>query len=109
LHFAVVVLYFTTSPVKYFNQTTPETIMLPLTRKRKFRIPNHLAVFAAVLLMVTSVAGLGSSAMTDGKHSVAQATTEATAQTPARAHTSASSKTKKNKGFKMSLFLFRNH
>ena len=83
--------------------------MLPITRKRKFKVPNHLAVFAAVLLMVTSLVGLGNTDLPDGKHFVFQAASDVTAQTPLKVPATVPSQSKKNKGFKMSLFLFRNH
>lgn len=82
--------------------------MLPLNRRYKIQIPNHLAVFAALLLVLTSFTGLGSSDMAGGKYSNSQAAGEVNGGTPAQVHSAAPVSTKKNKGFKMSLFLFRN-
>lgn len=82
--------------------------MLPLTRKYKFKVPNHLAVFAALLLVVTSLAGLGNRSLPVEQDFVVQAAPEVSVQTPSKAQVAVSSPSKKNNGFKMSLFLFRN-
>ena len=83
--------------------------MLPLTRSHKIRIPNHLAVFAALLLLVTALTGVGSSNPGGAQpHSLA-ATAELNDEAPARFQVTGASNAKKNKGFKMSLFLFRNN
>jgi len=83
--------------------------MLPLTRKYKFKVPNQLAVFAALLLVVTSFAGLGSSSLHSDRDYVARATPDVSVQAPSKVQATVSSSAKKNNGFKMSLFLFRNH
>lgn len=83
--------------------------MLPLTKNRRFRIPNRLAIFAAFLLAVTSLAGLGGSAgfMNDGASQVSIA--KAQEESPNIMRSSGVSKVNSKKGFKVSLFLFRNH
>lgn len=74
--------------------------MLRLTGKRTSRISNRLAIFAALLLVVTSLAGFGnSSLLSDGVES-AMASSANQKNQPARLH---------SKGFKVSLFLFRNN
>ena len=77
--------------------------MLPLTRSHKFRIPNRLAIFAALLLVVTSLAGMGGSTINRDQGSGLHA-----ANPPAEMTATGNTKVRKNKGFKMSLFLFRN-
>ncbi len=74
--------------------------MLRLSGKRTSRISNRLAIFAALLLVVTSLAGVGNSTLlTDGAESVL-ASSENQKSQPARL---------RSNGFKVSLFLFRNN
>jgi len=77
--------------------------MLPLTRSHKFRISNRLAIFAALLLVVTSLAGIGGSTITSDQGTALHA-----ASPPAEMTAAGNTQVRKNKGFKMSLFLFRN-
>jgi hypothetical protein len=81
--------------------------MLPLTRTRKFRISNRLAIFAALLLVVTSLAGMGGSDRLADRESALHASSMIVDDAPALLHSGNASKAKANKGFKMSLFLFR--
>jgi hypothetical protein len=82
--------------------------MLPLTRSRKYRVSNRLAGFAALLLVVTSIAGVGGSSHSTGSESILQTATQAVEEAPAFLQSGNTTKVKSNKGFKMSLFLFRN-
>lgn len=82
--------------------------MLPLTKKHKFHIPNGLAALAALLLLVSSLASMGGSTPSASEHSQRYAATEEASETTGRVQVLTSSKAKKNNGFKMSLFLFRN-
>jgi hypothetical protein len=83
--------------------------MLPITRTRKFRISNRLAGIAALLLVVTSLAGLGGPTQSSGGESAHHTTPLLAEDAPALLYSGGASKVKSNKGFKMSLFLFRNH
>ena len=82
--------------------------MLSLTRTRKFRISNRLAGIAALLLVVTSLSGYGISTHSKGSDSIAQADNPVVEEAPAFLQSASTAKAKSNKGFKMSLFLFRN-
>jgi len=82
--------------------------MLPLTRTRKFRISNRLAGIAALLLLVTWLAGIGGSTRSPGNESTHQTASMLAEDAPAPMQSSGASEVKSNKGFKMSLFLFRN-
>jgi hypothetical protein len=82
--------------------------MLPLTRTRKNRIPNRLAIYAALLLVVTSLAGIDGSARPADNEPVLESASIVAGETPALLRAGNSSTVKANKGFKMSLFLFRN-
>jgi hypothetical protein len=74
--------------------------MLRLTGKRTSRISNRLAIFAALLLVVTSLAGVSNSALlTDGGESAMASSANQKSQ-PVKLH---------SKGFKVSLFLFRSN
>jgi len=72
--------------------------MLRITGKRNSRISDRLAIFAALLLVVTSLAGIGNSALlsSSAEASVASATVDKSP--PVKLH---------SRGFKVSLFLFR--
>jgi hypothetical protein len=72
--------------------------MLRLTGKRTSRISNRLAIFAALLLVVTSLAGVGNSNLLSGSGETTIASSEAEKSQPVKLH---------SKGFKVSLFLFR--
>jgi hypothetical protein len=81
-----------------------------MTRHQKFRVPNRLAGFAALLLIVTSLAGTGSSLINE-KHSAAaqNSVAETVDTTPITQSARTDSAVSKKKGFKVSLFLFRHH
>ena len=81
--------------------------MLRITRLRKLRISDRLAVFAALLLVVTSLAGMGSSVNSSSAGNVHLAAVADAAQVSTQS--GASSAVKKNRGFKVSLLLIRNH
>ncbi|MFC1690168.1 hypothetical protein ACFL07_11050 [Pseudomonadota bacterium] len=74
--------------------------MMRLTGKRNSRISNRLAVFAALLLLVTSLASVGDSTFMshDANSSLAS---ESTHKSPPVKINS--------RGFKVSLFLFRSN
>jgi len=76
--------------------------MLPITRSHKIRISNRLAVIAALLLVVTSLAGIEGSTISNDQGSALHA-----ANPPAEMTAPGNTTARKNKGFKMSLFLFR--
>lgn len=83
--------------------------MLRLTRNREFKVSNRVAVFAALMLTVISLAGAGSSTAIPESQSVNFADTNAVESTTESVRSRSSSAVKKNKGFKVSLFLFRNN
>ena len=83
--------------------------MLPLTRTRKNRVSNRLAAFAALLLVVTSLAGVGGSSHSRGSESILQTVALAAEEEAALLPSGNTTKAKTNKGFKKSLFLFRNY
>ena len=84
--------------------------MLRMTRHQKFRVPNRLAGFAALLLIVTSLAGTGSSLINPEHTKVTQDSAAETVDTaPITQSARTDSAVKKKKGFKVSLFLFRIH
>ena len=83
--------------------------MLPLTRNRKNRVSNRLAAFAALLLVVTSLAGVGGSSQSKGSESMLQTASVTAAEEAAFLPSGNTSKAKTNKSFKKSLFLFRNY
>jgi len=82
--------------------------MLPLTRSHKVKISNRLAVFAALLLLVTALSGVGGSHPTIGQPQSLVSAAEMNGEARARFQVTGTSSAKQNKGFKMSLFLFRN-
>ena len=81
--------------------------MLRLTGNRKTRIPDRLAVIAALLLVVSSLAGLGNSALSSSNGEATQVAA-VTDSAPFSRNSGSSPTVKKNRGFKTSLFLFRN-
>ena len=76
--------------------------MLRLTRHRMTQVPNGLAVFAALLLLATAIAGLNRTiqAPTEARELDARSET-------AGAKVEAVETAARDKGFKMSLYLFR--
>lgn len=77
--------------------------MLRLTKHRMSRIPNKLAFFAALMLLVTAAAGV-SKTLPDSFQAPELA---ARAAANSGVQTEAIEPVKKDKGFKMSLYLFR--
>jgi len=84
--------------------------MLRLKRPYISRISNRLAAFAAVLLVVTSLAGIGNQAMQDNGSDPARTAATETVETQRAAFAESDpSSAKKTRRFKVSFFLFRNH
>jgi len=83
--------------------------MLRLTTNHKSRISNRLAIFAAVLLLVTSLAGVGSSVISTGDSDAQFASLAIADKAVSSFHATGNTKARKNRGFKVSLFLFRNN
>jgi len=86
--------------VLYFTTTLPEKMMLRLTRHPKSRISNRLAIFAALLLLVTSLSGIGNSGLFSNEGEAQLATNTVAESTPLSLQ---------SRNFKVSLFLFRTH
>jgi len=82
--------------------------MLRIAGNRKARISNRLAVFAALLLAITSLSGISNADLftqgSDGQY----ASTAVSEIRKDRVSSGAETTVKKNKGFKVSLFLLRN-
>jgi len=83
--------------------------MLPLKGIRKIRISNRLAIFAAALLVVTSLADFGNSAVFRGQQTGIDTTNMVAEEASSVMNSGGTAQVKKNSGFKMSLFLFRNN
>ena len=83
--------------------------MLKLTTHHTPRISNRLAVFAALMLLVSALAGFSGSGLTS-KDSADQTAAIETAPTQTFAsETPVGTSLQKNKSFKVSLFLFRSN
>ena len=81
--------------------------MLRIKSQNSPRISNGLAVFAALMLMVSTVAGISDSALTPNDLLNRLVTTDS-APTPTYADEAPGGNThKRNKSFKVSLLLFR--
>jgi hypothetical protein len=74
--------------------------MLRLAGKRTSRISNRLAIFASLLLIVTSLAGVGGSNLLSDSTGPYLASASVDKNPPVKL---------KSRGFKVSLFLFRNY
>jgi len=83
--------------------------MLRLTRQAKSRISDRLAIFAALLLLVTSLSGIGNSFISSSDGEELLIASSAAESAPVSLQSGSNSKAKKNRNFKVSLFLFRNH
>ena len=83
--------------------------MLRLTKPRIYRISNRLAGFAALVLVATSLAGLGGSSPSVVGDSMLQTASETVEEAPEILSSVSTAESRSNKGFKMSLFLFRHH
>jgi hypothetical protein len=79
------------------------------TRYRKFRIPNSVAILAALMLTISALAGFGVAPepMSPFSARVAQADISEADQPDMTA--SAASQVKRKKGFKVNLLLFRHN
>jgi hypothetical protein len=83
--------------------------MLRITRPRTYRVPHRLAGFAAFVLVATSLAGIGGSSPSADSDSMLQTACQAAEEAPAFLQSVNAAEPRNNKGFKMSLFLFRHH
>jgi len=83
--------------------------MLRINRTRKIRISNRMAGFAAVLLVVSSLAGISGSTFSTANESALSTLSMTSDGSPSLFQADSGKKGKRNKGFKMSLFLFRNN
>ncbi len=81
--------------------------MLPLTRNRKIRVSNGLAIIAALMLLTSTFAGLGGSINSEGGQDSFMASQSPGKSEPVVVQAKNSNTAKKQKGFKVSLFLFR--
>ena len=71
------------------------------------RIPNSLAVFAALMLLVSTVAGISDSVVTTKDSAIQTAGIESAPTQIFASETPGGNTHEKNKSFKVSLFLFR--
>ena len=81
--------------------------MIRLTRARKIRVSNRLAALAAFLLVAATVAGVSAPIDSDGvSDSRMLASSQQAESRPADSNLAT---IRRNKGFKVSLYLFRRH
>jgi len=86
-----------------------EKKMLRIKSQNSPRISHSMAVLAALMLLVSALAGIADSTLTS-KESANQMATTISAPTQTAAKVTPGGNThKKNKNFKVSLFLFRIH
>ena len=83
--------------------------MLRLKKKKKSRVSDRLAIFAALLLTVTSLAGIGNSLISASDGNAPFSAMTVADNSSIALHSNSGVKVKKNRNFKVSLFLFRNH
>jgi len=83
--------------------------MLRLTRNRKSRVSNSLAILAALMLIVSALAKVDDPVHSAGSSGSQLAALGDTGASPASLQSDGGVPAKKNKGFKMSLFLFRHN
>ena len=83
--------------------------MLRLTRNRKSRVSNRVAIFAALMLTVISLAGAGGPTTSSNVQGQLFTTAGSAEKQVEKAQSNSSSAVKNNKGFKVSLFLFRKY
>ena len=82
--------------------------MLKLIRIRKWHVPNALAVAAALLLLASSLAGLGSPAQpVEAGYSLAASQPASAGQAEAAPQPLTQAPVKKARKFRVHLFLFR--
>ncbi|MDT8319156.1 MAG: hypothetical protein RQ826_01380 [Xanthomonadales bacterium] len=106
MQIAVVVLYLTTTLNKMM--TVPK--MLRLTRTRNQRVPNGLAMIAALLLIGSGLAGLKpAEERADAESRIAGQVENTAPESESAPRADVTSKTNKRRGFRMSFFLFRRY
>lgn len=81
--------------------------MLHLLRRNRKRIPNRLAIFASLMLLVSALAGMHHNQQKATMNSADFAEQESTMLEQPAANTLTQQRASKKKGFKVSLFLFR--
>jgi hypothetical protein len=81
--------------------------MLRLTTHNRLRISNRLAFFAAVILVISALAGVGSSQQAGLSAAGQIAGIQSGRTDQAVTNSSGAGTAQENTGFKMSLFLFR--
>jgi hypothetical protein len=81
--------------------------MLNLRSHHKPRISNRLAFFAALILVVSSLASVSDSVISTSDQAVKTAAAESSGMDAFSSQASGGNTRQKNKSFKVSLFLFR--
>jgi hypothetical protein len=81
--------------------------MLKLRSLHKPRISNRLALFAALILLVTSLASVSDSIVPTRDQAIETADAESSNIDALTSQTAGGNSHQKNKSFKVSLFLFR--
>lgn len=81
--------------------------MLYSTRRNRKQIPNRLAIFASVMLLVSALAGMHDNQQKVSTGSADFAEQESTMLEQPAANNVTQQRASKKKGFKVSLFLFR--
>ena len=83
--------------------------MLRLTKHQKSPVSDRLAIFAALVLTITSLAGIGNSVISAGEGNAALSSLTTADNASTALHSNSAATIKKNRNFKVSLFLFRSH
>jgi len=81
--------------------------MLRLTRRNRKHIPNRLAIFASLMLLISSLAGMQHATQQGQMNSADFAENDTMMMEQPVANNVIQKRTSKKKGFKVSLFLFR--
>lgn len=81
--------------------------MIRLTTRKKMRVSNRLAFFAALTLVISALAGMSNSQLTGQGAEGSMAAHAANRISQAAATSPGTGTVQGNKGFKMSLFLIR--
>ena len=81
--------------------------MIRLTTRKKMRVSNRLAFFAALTLAISALAGMSNSQLTVQDADGGMAANAASRMSQTTATSSGTNTVQGNKGFKMSLFLIR--
>jgi hypothetical protein len=100
-----VILHYNTKVLEAKQE--PETIMMTLKQIRKFKVPNRLAIVGALLLAVSTLAGVTQPVSQTMSSAMLANEQQQLVSQPADNQSRGSAKAKKHRGFKVSLLLLR--